>query len=91
MKTSNRGSTGVNRGNGEIDLCSLRSLLFNSGLVAGKPELREYKAVSVVGDQETVDRAMEAGASAYHVKPIRRNELIATVRSQLAKRGQPKH
>ena len=47
--------------------------------------------VSVVSDQETVDRAMAAGASAYHVKPIRRNELIATVRSQLAARGQPKH
>jgi DNA-binding response OmpR family regulator len=47
--------------------------------------------VSVVTDQETVDRVMAAGASAYHVKPIRRNELVATVRSQLAKRGQPKH
>ena len=47
--------------------------------------------VSVVTDQETVDRAMAAGASAYHTKPIRRNELIATVRSQLAARGQPKH
>ena len=47
--------------------------------------------VSVVTDQDTVDRAMAAGASAYHVKPIRRNELIATVRSQLAARGQPKH
>ena len=47
--------------------------------------------VSVVSDQETVDRCMAAGASAYHVKPIRRAELISTVRSQLAKRGQPKH
>ena len=47
--------------------------------------------VSVVSDQETVDRCMAAGASAYHLKPIRRAELIATVRSQLAKRGQPKH
>lgn len=47
--------------------------------------------VSVVTDQETVDRCMAAGASAYHMKPIRRNELIATVRSQLAARGQPKH
>ena len=47
--------------------------------------------VSVVTEQETVDRAMAAGANAYHVKPIRRAELIATVRSQLAKRGQPKH
>ena len=47
--------------------------------------------VSVVTEQETVDRVMAAGASAYHVKPIRRAELISTVRSQLAKRGQPKH
>jgi len=47
--------------------------------------------VSVVSDQETVDRCMAAGANAYHVKPVRRTELIATVRSQLAKRGQPKH
>ena len=47
--------------------------------------------VSVVTEQETVDRAMASGANAYHVKPIRRAELIATVRSQLAKRGQPRH
>ncbi len=47
--------------------------------------------VSVVTDQETVDRAIAEGANAYHVKPIRRNELVATVRSQLASRGQPKH
>ena len=47
--------------------------------------------VSVVTEQETVDRAMASGANAYHVKPIRRAELIATVRSQLAARGQPKH
>lgn len=47
--------------------------------------------VSVVSEQETVDRVMAAGGNAYHVKPIRRTELIATVRSQLASRGQPKH
>ncbi len=47
--------------------------------------------VSVVAEQETVERAMASGANAYHVKPIRRAELISTVRSQLAKRGQPKH
>jgi DNA-binding response OmpR family regulator len=46
--------------------------------------------VSVVGDQQTIDRCTAAGASAYHVKPIRRAELIATVRAQLAGRGQPK-
>ena len=47
--------------------------------------------VSVVSEQETVDRAMASGANAYHVKPIRRAELISTVRSQLAKRSQPRH
>jgi DNA-binding response OmpR family regulator len=46
--------------------------------------------VSVVSDQETVDRCMAAGASAYHLKPVRRTELLATVRAQLAARGQPK-
>ena len=47
--------------------------------------------VSVVADDATVGRCMVAGANAYHVKPIRRAELIATVRAQLAGRGQPKH
>ena len=46
--------------------------------------------VSVVSDQSTVDRCAAAGASAYHLKPIRRAELIATVKSQLAARGRPK-
>src|SRR2546427_4555934 len=97
MKTPKRDLTGPNRENGEKNLCSLRSLLLNSGrgvveidfnlansegvniysrrdgdadfkflahdtslsyvdnlplLVAGKPELREYKPVFVVGDVE---------------------------------------
>ena len=104
MKTRKRNLTGANREDGERNLCSLRSLLLNSGrgvvevdfnlansegvnmnpegfrgysrrdgdadfkflardtsptyvdnrplLVAGKPELREYKAVFVVGDIE---------------------------------------
>jgi CheY-like chemotaxis protein len=46
--------------------------------------------VSVVADQATLDRCLAAGASAYHVKPIRRAALLATVRAQLAGRGQPK-
>src|SRR5688572_5302095 len=43
--------------------------------------------VSVVAEQETIDRCLAAGASAYHVKPVRRAELIAAVKAQLA-RGQ---
>src|SRR4051795_9887291 len=31
--------------------------------------------VSVVAEQETVDRCTAAGANAYHLKPIRRTEL----------------
>ena len=46
--------------------------------------------VSVVTDDETVKRCMEAGASAYHVKPIRRAELVSIVKAQLAGRGKPK-
>jgi DNA-binding response OmpR family regulator len=46
--------------------------------------------VSVVTDDETVKRCMEAGASAYHVKPVRRAELVSIVKAQLAGRGQPK-
>jgi DNA-binding response OmpR family regulator len=33
---------------------------------------------------------MAAGANAFHAKPIRRAELIATVKAQLAARGKPK-
>src|SRR6266508_1427652 len=46
--------------------------------------------VSVVAEQATVDRCMAAGANAYHLKPIRRAELIATVKAQLAARNKPK-
>ena len=46
--------------------------------------------VSVVSDPETVERCMAAGANAYHVKPIRRAELAATVKAQLAERNKPK-
>ncbi len=41
--------------------------------------------VSVLGDQATIDRCLAAGASAYHVKPVRRAELVAAVRAQLAR------
>jgi DNA-binding response OmpR family regulator len=43
--------------------------------------------VSVVAAQETIDRCLAAGASAYHVKPVRRAELMATLRAQLARAG----
>ena len=46
--------------------------------------------VSVVGDKATIDACKAAGANAYHVKPIRRAELVATVKAQIAARGKPK-
>ena len=46
--------------------------------------------VSTVGDPAMIDQCMKAGASAYHAKPVRRAELIATVKAQLAARGKPK-
>lgn len=39
--------------------------------------------VSVLGDRATIDRCLAAGASAYHVKPVRRAELVAVVKAQL--------
>jgi len=46
--------------------------------------------VSVLSDQATRDRCMRAGASAYLVKPVERNGLVATVRAQIASRSTPK-
>ncbi|MGQ0651745.1 MAG: response regulator [Betaproteobacteria bacterium] len=47
--------------------------------------------VSVVSDGEAIERCLAAGANAYHVKPIRREELVATVRAQLASRRKPRN
>ncbi len=46
--------------------------------------------VSVVSDRATIERCLAAGANAYHVKPVRRAELMATVKAQLAARRKPK-
>ena len=46
--------------------------------------------VSVVGEKATIDACMAAGANAYHVKPVRRAELVATVKALIAARGKPK-
>jgi DNA-binding response OmpR family regulator len=53
---------------------------------AGTPVI----VVSVVGDKMTIDACMAAGANAYHVKPVRRAELVATVKAQIAARGKLK-
>ena len=51
MKTGKRDSTRANRGNGDenLNLRSLRFLLLKSD---GKPELREYKCVYLLNDEE---------------------------------------
>jgi DNA-binding response OmpR family regulator len=45
--------------------------------------------ISVVSDQETIKRCLAAGASAYHVKPVRRAEIVASIQGQLASRRKP--
>ena len=52
---------------------------------AGTPVI----VVSVVGDKATVDACMAAGANAYHHKPVRREELVAMVKAQLARKAKP--
>jgi len=46
--------------------------------------------VSVLAEKVTQDRCMKAGATAYVVKPVQRNSLVATVKAQIAGRGKPK-
>lgn len=46
--------------------------------------------VSVLGDQETRERCLAAGANAYLVKPVERQSLAATVKAQIAGRKHPK-
>jgi len=69
--------------------------------IGGLAVLREIRAasansrtpvvvVSIVSDPATIDQCMSAGANAYHVKPVRRDELVATVKAQLAARGKRK-
>jgi DNA-binding response OmpR family regulator len=41
--------------------------------------------VSIISDPAVMDECMSAGANAYHVKPVRRVELIAEVKAQLAR------
>lgn len=41
--------------------------------------------VSIIGDQAVIDECTSAGANAYHMKPVRRVELIAEVKAQLAR------
>ena len=46
--------------------------------------------VSVLADKVTQERCLKAGATAYVVKPVERNSLVATVKARIAGRGKPK-
>lgn len=55
---------------------------------AGSPNARTpVVVVSIVSDPGMIDQCTAAGANAYHVKPVRRAELVATVKAQLAARA----
>ncbi len=45
--------------------------------------------ISMVSDQDTIERCLAAGASAYHVKPVSRVEIVAAIQKQLAARRRP--
>ena len=47
--------------------------------------------ISVVSERETIERCMAAGANAYHVKPLRRAEIVATVKSLIESHGGHPH
>src|SRR3954465_9190732 len=46
--------------------------------------------VSILGDAAMIEQCMSAGANAYHVKPVRRTELVAIVKAQLVARRESK-
>ena len=47
--------------------------------------------ISVVSERETIERCMAAGANAYHLKPLRRAEIVATVKSLTESHGRHPH
>ncbi|HSU62486.1 MAG TPA: response regulator [Burkholderiales bacterium] len=47
--------------------------------------------ISVVSERETIERCMAAGANAYHVKPLRRAQIVATVKSLAESHGRHPH
>lgn len=46
--------------------------------------------VSVVTEKQMIDQCIAAGADAYHAKPLRRAQLVATVKQQIAGRRPPR-
>src|SRR3981189_587437 len=56
---------------------------------AGPNAATPVLVISVVSDPETIERCRAAGASAYHVKPVRRSEIVASVQQELASRREP--
>jgi len=81
----------------EFDIILLDLLMPGIGGQALLAEIRQHTPnartpiviVSVVGDKATVDACLAAGANAYHHKPVRRADLVATVKAQIASRGKP--
>jgi len=58
---------------------------------AGSPNARTpVIVVSIIGDPAVIDQCTIAGANAYHVKPVRRAELVAAVKAQLAEHARQK-
>ena len=45
--------------------------------------------VSQVYDKDAIDSCLAAGASAFHLKPVKRAELLETVKAQLGPRRKP--
>ena len=45
--------------------------------------------ISMPSDPQSIGCCLPAGASAYHVKPVRRAEIVASIQGQLASRRKP--
>ena len=81
-------------GNYAYDAILLDLLMPGSGGFAVLKEIRSASpnqntpviVVSVLSDKNSIDNCLAAGANAYHVKPVRRAELVGAVKAQIAAR-----
>ena len=81
-------------GNYAYDAILLDLLMPGSGGFAVLKEIRSASpnqntpviVVSVLSDKNSIDNCLAAGANAYHVKPVRRAELVGAIKAQIAAR-----